>query len=136
MTMWNDDMLIDVPKIDEQHRGLTKAIDDLAEACEKNRGEDYIRKTLLYIANYTKEHFADEEKIQEECEFPHIRMHKKQHSDFVATATELIMEYSTTEEPDELAKKICKILIDWVTNHIRTEDKKIGEYIKENQTKL
>jgi len=128
--MWNDDMLIGVEKIDEQHQSLVKALDELHEACESNRGRDYIHKTLLFIANYTKEHFADEEKIQEEYGFPEMRMHKKQHDDFVTTATKLILEYVTVKSPDEFAMKICVILIDWVSNHIYTEDKKIGEYIR------
>jgi len=128
--MWNDDMLIGVPEIDNQHRGLVAAIDELLVACANNQNEESIRKTLLYIADYTKVHFTDEEKIQEEYGFPEMRMHKKQHDDFVTTATKLILEYVSIKTSDNLAEKICKTLVDWVGNHIRTEDKKIGEYIK------
>jgi len=130
MSLWNEKMLIGVPEIDEQHHNLVNALSELMTACAQDQGEDVIHRTLLFIVDYTQEHFRDEERIQAKYRYPLLEKHKKQHSGFILTVGELMNDYERTRSTNDLIANTSKILIDWVMEHIRTEDKKIGDYIR------
>ena len=130
MTYWKDALLIGVPTIDAQHRKLIAAIDALMAACKKGEGRAAIDKTLAFTLSYTKEHFAAEEKLQAEYAYPGMAAHKRLHTEFLATVSELVGEYEATGPTVALVGKLNKSLVGWVVHHIGTEDKKLGEYIK------
>ena len=129
MTYWKDSMLIGVEKIDAQHRKLVSAIDELMEACTKGQGRDRIEGTLAFAVDYAKEHFAYEEKLQAEKGFPGMAAHKRLHADFLKTVSKLVSEYKQTGPTVTLVGKLNKSLVEWVINHISTEDKKLGQHI-------
>ena len=130
MTYWKDTMLIGVPKIDAQHKKLIAAIDNLMAACTRGEGRAAIDKMLAFTVSYTKEHFADEERLQAEYAYPGAAAHKRLHSQFLSTVSALVNEYEKTGPTVSLVGKLNKSLVDWVIQHISTEDKKVGEYIK------
>ena len=130
MTYWKDTMLIGVPAIDTQHRKLISAIDELMAACKKGEGRSAIDKTLAFTVAYTKEHFAAEEKLQAEHSYPGMIAHKRLHTQFLSSMTDLVSEYERTGPSVALVGKLNKSLVDWVVQHIATEDKKLGEYIR------
>ena len=131
MGYWKDSMLIGDAKIDAQHIKLVEAIDELMDACNKGQGRDKIDKTLSFAVNYTKEHFADEERVQAQYAYPEMAEHKRIHAQFLESVSELVDEYNQTGPTIALVGKLNKSLVNWVISHINGEDKKLGEYIKE-----
>jgi len=130
MTYWKDTMLVGIPVIDAQHKKLIAAIDELMAACKKGEGRASIDKTLAFAVSYAKEHFAAEEKLQAEHAYPGMAAHKRLHAQFLASVTSLVSEYEKTGPSIALVGKLNKSLVDWVVEHIATEDKKLGEFIK------
>ena len=130
MTYWKDSFLVGVPKIDDQHKKLIAAIDELMAACTKGQGRDKIDKTLNFVIAYTKEHFADEERLQAERNYPGMIAHKRLHTQFLSTVKALEAEYEQTGPTVTLVGKLNKSLIDWLIHHIANEDSKVGEHIK------
>ena len=133
MTYWKDTLLVGIPKIDAQHRKLIGAIDSLMDACAKRQGREQIDKTLSFVVAYTKEHFADEEKLQAEHAYPGLAAHKRLHAQFLSAVSALVSEYEQTGPSIALVGKLNKSLVDWVINHIGTEDAKVGAHIKRRQ---
>ena len=130
MTYWDDSLLIGVPLIDRQHRALVSALDTLTEECARGKWPDTIEKTLNFIIAYTKEHFADEERVQAECGFPEMEAHKRMHADLILQVSLLVDELQKSGRSIDLFTKINKALVDWVIHHIGAEDKKIGLFIQ------
>lgn len=130
MTFWKDTLLIGVPKIDDQHRKLITAIDELMEACTKMQGRETIGKTLDFVVSYAKEHFADEEKLQLQYAYPQITAHKNMHALFISDVSALVRDFEQNGPTVALTGKINKTLVDWLIKHISVEDKKIGVHIK------
>lgn len=130
MGYWKDTLLIGVPAIDEQHKKLVAAIDELMDACSKGQGRDAVGKTLKHVIDYTKTHFVDEEKIQSQSGYPGYHAHKQIHTKFAASIVGLKNDFEQNGPSIALTAKINKTLVEWLVNHITTEDKKIGEYIK------
>lgn len=130
MTYWKDSLLVGVSQIDAQHRQLVKAIDDLMEACMKGAGREAVAKTLSFVAAYTKEHFADEEKLQAQYAYPDINAHKRLHAQFISNVAALESDFKQNGPNVALTGKINKTLIDWLIKHIGSEDKKVGLHIQ------
>lgn len=135
MTYWKDSLLVGVPLIDEQHRKLVNAIDELMDACMKGEGRDAIGKTLNFVADYTKEHFSDEEKLQAQYAYPGMAAHKQIHTQFISNVSALVNDFNQNGPNVALTGKINKTLIDWLIRHIGTEDKKIGLHIQSKSGK-
>ena len=130
MTLWKDSLLIGVPEIDKQHRKLVEAIDKLLAECAKGQGRSVIAETLLFVVEYTKKHFSDEEKIFSSFNYPHAGNHKNLHTKFISSISVLVTEYEKGGSTIVLTGKINKILVDWLVKHITIEDRIIGEFIR------
>jgi len=130
MTYWKDTLLIGVREIDDQHKKLVGAVDALMEACAKGQGRVVIGNTLKFVLDYTQEHFAAEEKLQAQYAYPGMAAHKRQHAQFIITASALMADFEQNGPNIALVGKINSTLVDWLVNHITGEDKKIGDFIK------
>ena len=129
MSIWKDSLLIGVPEIDEQHQNLVGAIDRLMYACEKGQGAAVIGDILSFAVSYTLEHFAAEEKAQEDFGYPGLADHKQIHADFVANVSTFVDDFKRNGPSDKIVETLQAALVDWVVNHISVEDKKVGDYI-------
>ena len=130
MTSWNDSLLVGVSLIDTQHRELIGKMDYLRDACLQGKGHDEVDATLKFVVSYVQEHFKDEEEMQAKYAYPEIVEHKKLHAGFVERIIELLQEDKRTGPTTELTGKVNSTLIGWFIKHIRTEDKKLGLYIR------
>ena len=81
-------------RIDEQHRILVQAFNDLEAAVASKRGRDVAGKTLLFLVGNTVKHFQMEEKLMEEANYPATLRHKKLHHDLVVQVSALMAAYS------------------------------------------
>ncbi len=129
MSLWNDSLLVGVDKIDEQHKKLVAAIDDLLDACEKGQGKSRVGEIIAFITAYAQEHFKDEEEVQEQYGYPNLEAHKKMHQQFVHIASKFESDFQVTGPTVWLSENIRKTLLSWLAMHISNEDKKIGDYI-------
>lgn len=134
MTYWKESLLVGVSQIDDQHRKLVVAIDRLMEACMQGKGRATIGETLLFVVSYTKDHFHDEEKLQAQYEYPGIAAHKMLHKKFVADISMILRDFEQNGPNVALTGKLNKTLVDWLINHISTEDKKLGAHIIQKRT--
>jgi len=129
VTYWNDSLLVGVSQIDNQHRKLVESIGQLMDACKEGKGRDEVAKLLNSVTAYTKEHFLTEEGLQEKYEYPGIGAHKRSHAHFVMNIGTLKQDFDRTGPNAALVGKINKTLMEWLENHISTEDKAVGTHI-------
>lgn len=131
--VWKDNMLIGVPEIDAQHKELCRRIDDLFAACAQGRGRDELGKTVAYLEDYTKQHFGNEEKLQQKVGYPLCREHKAMHTGFLNSVAELRKELDQKGPTIAMVAKINSVVVDWLINHIQKMDTGIAPYV--NQTR-
>lgn len=129
MTLWNDKLLIGVREIDDQHRRLIKAVDELMEASFQGKGKDAIEKTLNFAVAYTKEHFAAEEKLFEQSGYPLAFAHKQMHAGFITSLSALQSDFAREGATSGLSIKLNKSLVDWLVKHITAEDRKFADFM-------
>jgi hemerythrin len=126
---WKEEYSMGVEKIDRQHKHLFEIINKLVEQVGLSADTELVSETLMEMVNYAREHFADEEKLMKEYDYPEIELQNKQHSYFISTTAELIISFMDNKHitGDEIAE-FLKI---WLTNHILKSDMKYKEYFRQ-----
>ncbi len=118
--------------IDTQHQELIARVNRLTEDCREGTEKLAAVQTLGFLMDYTNIHFADEEKLQAEQEYPLLEAHKAQHAVFVRAVEELQEMLEEEEGPSEaFVEAVKKNVVDWLLNHICVWDKQVAQFIRE-----
>ena len=123
-------MSVGVENIDEQHKIWFEKANELFEAGKQQRAKEYINTMIDFLDEYTKKHFSDEESYMEEIGYPELDAQKKAHASFINDLAKLKKDYNDGGGNLLVILNANKMVINWLTNHIRHMDKKIGDYVK------
>lgn len=127
---WTDDLLTGSTQIDNEHKELIKAINDLLEACSKGKGRTELEKTVKFLSSYTKTHFAHEEFLQIKSKYPDYNNHKKYHQHFIDTVENINKKLLENGPSIVLVGEINSKVANWIINHIKKEDVKVAAHIR------
>lgn len=128
---WDDSLSVGVDLIDEQHKMLIKRLNDLSKAIEMTQGEGGIVQTLDFLIEYTDFHFGTEEKCMAENDYPGLEFQKKQHEEFRAALKNMVDDYEYEGVTRALTTSVNVFLHNWLRNHIKGVDHKLGEFLLE-----
>ncbi len=125
---WYDDYNIDVEPIDDQHRELVNVVTRLQESLSSSAANTEIGEALKFLVQYTQQHFKDEERLMTTIEFAELDSHKKMHAKLIDDVKNILLDLKKGKSihPYEL----IDFLTEWLINHIRNEDKKIGRALE------
>lgn len=116
--------------IDSQHKELINAINELLSACSEGKGRTKIKETSNFLLDYTKRHFAAEEKLQLQSSYPDYSNHKKYHDGFVKEVHQIVDQLEKEGATLVMVGKINNTIAGWLINHISNEDVKVAEHIR------
>ncbi|MDR3590435.1 MAG: bacteriohemerythrin [Negativicutes bacterium] len=119
---WSSQFSVAVPDIDEEHKRLVGMLNSLHEAMKVGKGKQRLLELFEELYQYSKYHFAHEERLMKKCGFAGYAEHKKEHDAFVLRASEL--REQVTKHNAQLTTQTLTFLRDWVVNHIGAMDKK------------
>lgn len=127
---WTSNLSVGVELIDDQHKIWFQKADQLFEAGQKGQAKELILQMFDFLDEYTKVHFRDEEKYMASIQYPGLDEQKRMHAGFIEELARLRKGF--TESGGNILNIINanKMIINWLTKHISTADKKIGEYAK------
>lgn len=129
--VWDNSLSINVGLIDDQHKMWIEKLNKVSEAVDKHEGPHQIVQTLGFLIDYTKLHFATEEKHMEANNYPDFGAHKKMHEELTITLNDLVRDYDEEGATHMLADYLNNFLSNWLINHIKSVDLKFGAYLKE-----
>lgn len=130
---WTNDLLTGNTQIDNEHKEIIKAINDLLDACSKGKGRAEVEKTVKFLSSYTKTHFAHEEVLQMKSKYPDYVNHKKYHQHFIATVDDIQKKLLATGPSIALVGEINTKVANWIITHIKKEDVKVAAHIRNNK---
>jgi hemerythrin len=128
---WDSSLSVGIDLIDEQHKMLIRRLNDLSSAIEMTQGEGSIVQTLDFLIEYTNFHFSAEEKCMDEYDYPGLDHQKKQHAEFKASLKNLVDDYEYEGVTRALTTSVNVFLNNWLINHIKGVDHKLGEFLQE-----
>ncbi|HHY09617.1 MAG TPA: hypothetical protein GX528_03530 [Firmicutes bacterium] len=73
---WTADLEIGVKEIDDQHKIWFQKAEELFEAGKNRRAKEVIGELLDFLDDYTKQHFAAEEKFMQSIDYPEFDQQK------------------------------------------------------------
>ena len=127
---WDDKLASGDERIDNQHKQLIQALNDLLRASREGRGCDEVVRTLEFLLAYTVKHFADEEKIQRESGYPDYHVHREYHNEFKATAAALADQFRAGGASQELVSAVYESVGQWLMHHIRGDDFRLAAHLR------
>jgi hemerythrin len=131
MYSWDKSLETQNALIDEQHRKLFDALNAFLQASGEKKSREDVKKSLDFLNDYTIKHFFDEEQLQKQHGYPDYPNHHELHEALKKTVRELQHDFILNGPSDELIRDVEKKVGDWLVAHIKSQDVKIGAYIKD-----
>ncbi len=116
-------------EIDYQHRELFTMFNELLDAAWEGEGQQALKYSLTFLADYVVYHFGTEEKFMKREAFHGYAEHKKVHDDFAAEVAVFIKEYEHKDICGALLVEVITKLGNWTRDHMRGMDKELGAFL-------
>ena len=125
---WADDMVIDNGPIDKDHHQLIDLVNALHTATTEGRGQEVVAKILDDLILYTVEHLQREEHVMASVNFKNLIKHKVGHDLFIQKIRDLKKLFAAGSIT--VASQLSTVLRDWLSLHIRRDDKELLQFLK------
>jgi len=130
---WDDSLTTGIDDIDDQHRELFRRFNALISACNEGRGREEVMRILLFLDDYIRSHFREEEAMQLKSNFPDYPVHRAQHENFIATTEALAAQFKSEGATLDLLVKTNTTLMEWLIGHIRKMDRAFARFMVANK---
>lgn len=131
---WKPEYSVEIASIDLQHRKLVDLVNELHDAMRDGRGGDALGKVLRGLVDYTKNHFAAEEKLMADAGYADLPAHLVEHRELLKKVGEIAERFEKTKGAG-LTIEVMNFLRDWLTKHILGTDKKYAPHLKSKGVK-
>ena len=131
MVAFTPDLLTKIQTIDDQHRELVKAINDVEGMGDKSYSKEETEKTLDFLSDYVAKHFKNEEALMREGGYEKYTWHCTWHDGYIAKVKALKEEYSKNGPSEEFTYILNEFVIKWIVKHIKTVDVALGKHLQE-----
>lgn len=124
---WSEQFKVNVKEMDDQHRVLIDLVGQLDDAMREGKGKQAVGLILAKVIDYTKVHFAAEERLMKAYGYPELQEHRLIHEKMTAKVLEIERQYK--EGKAMITLDVMKFLTDWLQKHILGTDKKYGPFL-------
>lgn len=127
---WSEEYSIGVPHIDEHHQHLFFLSNSFYDIFVKATPYKDMGPLFDDLIDYAIYHFAAEEQLMHEHEFPNYNTHKQEHENFIKRVIEL--EIQSNRNNKILLIEIVVFLHTWLQDHIMLSDAQFGQFLAHN----
>jgi hemerythrin len=118
---WTEKLSVGVGVLDDDHKKLVGMVNELYDAMQGGHGKEKLGGILDRLVQYTKFHFAREEKLFAETGYPASGPHKEQHEALTRQVIEVQKKYNAGAVAT-LSVDVMHFLRDWLVKHIQGSD--------------
>ena len=118
--IWTDDLSIGNVRIDNDHKKLLEAYDDLVDLIDHDGSIEDFAKILSKMTDYVFKHLKNEEKYMEEFGYPKLKEHQQFHRDYNYKVSMYNFNLLGSTPPDP--HEIIEYIREWWINHILKHD--------------
>jgi len=127
-----DNLNLDIPEIDSQHETLIGLINLLHETMLQGADRAALDVLLSQLLEQTRTHFAYEERLMSQYNYPEYEAHKSEHIRLMQHLVDLAERYTNGDLL--LSFAVVLELKGWAVVHIEKSDKPLGAFL--NSRKL
>ena len=125
--VWSEDFSVNVAEIDAQHKKLCDYVNKLHAGVEARVDREDLRRLLEGLVEYTRLHFATEERLMQEHGMQPASSHRKEHGKLLRLLEDTLISISEGSHPIFYSK--YDVSNDWFLAHIMNHDKKLGAFL-------
>jgi hemerythrin-like metal-binding protein len=128
---WNDGMSVGIPEVDEDHKRFAMLINAFNQSILNRMDASEIKKRLKQVINDAAEHFAHEEQLFKEWQYPDAEEHANKHVETIAAYKSVLgkfVSYDFASEWIEAGQYVKDLLI----GHLINEDMKYAEFYQKH----
>ena len=123
---------LDVDEMQKTHEDEVKIlnkIDDLAFYVDRGEATlEELESTINEYIAHVKAHFANEERLMQEYDFPSYHMHKTAHDMFLVDLEHAVKQWKRYENVEKITNFVRKAP-EWIVLHVNTVDAPTANYI-------
>jgi len=123
---WNDSYTLGVCEVDEQHRHLFELVNEMYDCLVRGEEQSATGKILDKLIDYTVDHFATEENLFAEQQYPKLEEHKEEHDKLIKIALDL--QEKLREKSITISFDVLDFLSDWLKDHTTTSDLEYAKF--------
>ena len=129
MFEWKPQYSVNIPSIDGQHQNLFRIAQELHSAMAAGQGKAALSRILDRLVQYTKVHFAHEERLMSLHHYPEAAQHAAQHH----ALTEQVLAFQADFDSGKalMTIQVLDFLKEWLKHHIAESDQKYAPFLKE-----
>lgn len=127
--IWTDKSNLNIPIIDEQHRGIVSIINSLHYFIKQGIGFQALLPTIIIMEQYSIIHFEAEQLLLKKYGYPDYDNHFLLHSHLRENISALKAKSFSNKDPDA----VINFLKNWWISHINVEDRKYERWISAQQ---
>lgn len=127
---WSEALSVGFEEVDGDHKKLVGMVNKIHDALNQDSDPDAVADGLEELISYTSWHFRHEERLMQNCAYPGLFDHKKEHTDLEKQATELYEKFLNGDE--SVPETLMPFLKGWLTEHITVTDNKMGQFLAQH----
>ncbi len=127
---WNDDLVIGIDELDQQHKKLVDIANQLYVGFKKEKGKKEIKELLKGLSDYTSYHFSTEENYFKEFSYADAKAHIKEHQVFIKEITNFQNDFNRGKV--RFLDDFMTFVKSWIINHFTNIDTKYVDLFLEN----
>ncbi len=124
---WNGSLSVGIPEIDAEHKHFIGLVNDLNDAIVGGMDLEVIKKCMQLIVDDAVAHFAHEEALFKEWDYPEAEMHGRSHANILRALRKIMERFErggAKHEWIEAGMQIRQALV----HHLLSEDMKYRDY--------
>lgn len=128
---WSEELSVGNAVIDSQHLEFTKRVNSLFAGILLGEGKRETLHEINFLHDYAAHHFATEEEIMKQCEFPELDSHKSEHEEFLHNLLAVKEDVKSAHDiSSALVVQVNAKVVDWLVTHLINSDRKLGDHIR------
>lgn len=128
---WKEEYATGITPVDMEHRILFNITGLLADSIRDGSDQEAIQVFIHQLIDYIERHFAREEVILQEANYPDYEAHAKLHRDIERTVRDIARRYET--DPSAVTSdELLRFLEVWLSQHIMGVDMKYVPYVEKH----
>ncbi len=128
-TGWTSALALGHDEIDSQHQELYRRAGKLVDAMAQGGDRELVARLFDFLGTYVVDHFAAEERLMVETQFPGYNVHRAAHERFIRDYHSLRKLHEESGASAAVAIKASTWLSEWLRSHIGKTDQLLARHL-------
>ena len=122
---------VSIPSMNAVHHEEVILIEKLLVKVTKEESAEVLSASFDAILEHMQAHFASEEKMMQEAQYPSFSMHKADHDKVLNEARYAEMEWRNRKDVEALKAYLEEELLTWLDQHIKAMDTPMADFVSQ-----